>query len=746
MADRIKGITVVLGGDTTGLNKALQGTNKQIKDTQAQLRDVEKLLKLDPTNTKLLEQRQRLLAEAVNETNDKLKTLKTANEQVSKSYKNYDAWKKAYDPIQAEIAKTSESLKELRNRQQELKDAEEIDTEAYRVLQAEIDETAASLKGLKAKAKEVSDEFGNPISQQQYDGLQREIIETEQQLKKLEGQAEKSHSALSKIGGAADKVATTSGKIAGTMAPATAAIAGLGAVAFNAASDVEESQNKVNVAFGESAEEVKAFAEDALKSYGIAKGTALDMASTFGDMGTSMGLTQKDAAKMSTSLVGLAGDLSSFKNIGVDQAMTALNGIFTGETESLKSLGVVMTQTNLDAYAMTNGFGKTTKDMTEAEKVQLRYAYVLNATQNAQGDFANTSDGAANSMRIMKESAKEATAEFGEALLPVITPLIQKVTELIQWFGGLDQSQKNMILTVIALVAVISPVSGIVSLLATMIGTLTGAIAIFTGAATTGTAAAQALAGVMSFIATNPIVLLIAAIVALVALIGIKGDEIQAILQKVDDFLQGVFARDWTEVFGPVFGNILNTFFANFKNIWNAVKQIFNGVIDFIRGVFTGNWERAWRGAVDIFGGLFHGLTALVKAPLNGVIGLINGAIGAINGLVNGFNSIGFDMPKWLGGGSWHPSIPNIPNVPYLAKGGILSKGTAVVGEAGPELLTMSQGRTIVQPLTNNNTTNHNLGGININVYGAPGQDVHELANIVMDQIEGATARKAAVF
>lgn len=700
MADRIKGITVQIGGDTTGLSKALKGTNKEIKDTQAQLKDVERLLKLDPTNTKLLEQRQRLLADAVNETKEKLKTLKTANEQVSKSYKNYDAWKKAYDPIQEEISKTAESLKALRNRQQELKDAGEIDTEQYKALQAEIDETAAGLKDLKAKAKEVSEEFENPVSQQQYDGLQREIVETEQQLKKLEGQAEKSYSALSKIGGAAEKVATTSGKISRTMAPATAAIAGLGALAFNAASDVAESMNKVDVAFGDSSDLVKRFAEDSLDTYGIAKGTALDMAATFGDMGTSMGLTQRDAADMSTSLVGLAGDLSSFKNIGVDQAMTALNGIFTGETESLKGLGVVMTQANLDAYAMANGFGKTTKEMTEAEKVQLRYAYVLNATKNAQGDFANTSDGAANSMRIMKESSKEAAAEFGEALLPVITPLIQKVTELIQWFGGLDDSQKNMILTVIALVAAISPVAGIVSVLATVIGTLTGAIAIFTGAATTGTAAAQALAGVMSFIAANPIVLLIAAIVGLVALIAVKGDEIQAVLQKVDDFLQGIFTRDWTEVFGPVLGNVLNGFFKVVKDVWDSIKTIFDGVIDFIRGVFTGDWDRAWKGVVGIFSGIFNGITAAAKAPLNGLIGLLNGAIGAINGLINGFNGIGFTMPKWLGGGSFHPNVPNIPNVPYLAKGGILSQGTAIVGEAGPELLTMSQGRTIVQPLT----------------------------------------------
>lgn len=604
MADRVKGITVVLGGDTTGLNKALSGTNKEIKSTQAQLKDVERLLKLDPTNTKLLEQRQRLLADAVGETKTKLDTLKQAEKQVQEQFKQ------------------------------------------------------------------------GKVSQQQYDGLQREIEETQRELKQLEQQASKSNAALSAISAGADKVATSSGNVSRATAPATAAIVGLGAVAFNAASDMVESQNKVEVAFGESADVVKEFADSALQSYGIAEGTALDMAATFGDMGTSMGLAREDAADMATSLVGLAGDLASFKNIGIEQATTALNGVFTGETESLKQLGVVMTQTNLDAFALANGFGKTTDEMTEAEKVQLRYAYVMDATKNAQGDFANTSDQAANSMRIMKESAKEASAEFGMALLPVITPIIQKVTELIQWFGSLDESQKKTILTVAALIAAISPVAGIISAISTAI----------------------------SFLAANPIVLLIAAIVALVTLIAVKGEEIKAWLTEFDAWLQGVFLTDWTELFGPVLGEYLNAFFANVQNIWNAIMEIFTGVIDFIRGVFTGDWERAWQGVQTIFKGIFDGLVAIAKAPINGIIGLLNMAINAINELINGLNSLSFDVPEWvpfLGGKSWGFNLPNLPNIPYLAKGGTVLSGSAIVGEAGPELLTVGPGGTRVQPLTN---------------------------------------------
>ena len=223
-------------------------------------------------------------------------------------------------------------------------------------------------------------------------------------------------------------------------------------------------------------------------------------------------------------------------------------------------------------------------------------------------------------------------------------------------------------------------------------------------------------------------------------------DLIEGILLGLDSWLQGVFKTDWTEIFGPGLGDIINAFMRNVENTWNAIKQIFQGVIDFVKGVFTGNWEQAWQGVVNIFGGLFNSLINMVKAPLNGIIGLLNGAVGAINSLIGGLNSISFTMPKWLGGGHFGLSIPYIPNIPYLAKGGILSQGSAIVGEAGPELLTMMGNRAMVQPLTSNTTNQTDLGGVNITIYGAPGQDVRALADIIMDEMQNATERKAAVF
>ena len=134
------------------------------------------------------------------------------------------------------------------------------------------------------------------------------------------------------------------------------------------------------------------------------KGTALDMAATSATWVRRWASCPSTAADMSTSLTGLAGDLASFKNIGIDQAMTALKGVYTGEGEALKTLGIVMQDNTLIAYAQAKGYEKQYKEMTQAEKVALRYAYVMDATKNAQGDFARTSDGVANQTRIVTES------------------------------------------------------------------------------------------------------------------------------------------------------------------------------------------------------------------------------------------------------------------------------------------------------------------------------------------------------
>ena len=270
MANRIKGITVEIGGDTTKLSKALEGVNKNIKNTQTQLKDVEKLLKLDPTNTELLSQKQRLLADAVSSTSDKLETLKKASEQAAKTKDNYDAWKAKYDPIKQKIGETETKLKELKE-QSKIADEQlskgEISQEKYDALQNEIKQTTDELNGLKQQAKDVSDEFGHPIPPEQYDALQREIVDTEQELRNLQQEAANSQTALVKIGEAGASIEKVGDKIAtvGTNLTkyVTVPILGLGTAAVKTTADFDASMSKVSAVSGATGEDLQALRDKA---------------------------------------------------------------------------------------------------------------------------------------------------------------------------------------------------------------------------------------------------------------------------------------------------------------------------------------------------------------------------------------------------------------------------------------------------------------------------------------------------
>lgn len=238
----------------------------------------------------------------------------------------------------------------------------------------------------------------------------------------------------------------------------TLPILAAGAASFKLASDMEETTNKVNVAFGDSAAKVLEWSKTSIETMGLAGQSALDAAALFGDMGTSMGFTQAKAADMSMNLTQLGADLSSFKNIPIEQAMTALNGVFTGETESMKMLGVVMTETNLEAFALSQGITKNVQDMTQAEKVQLRYAYVMENTKNAQGDFARTSEGAANQMRTFQETLKELGVQFGQIILPFVTKMIAGLNNMLKAFTDLPTGVKKLIIGFAAFLAVLGPI------------------------------------------------------------------------------------------------------------------------------------------------------------------------------------------------------------------------------------------------------------------------------------------------
>ena len=595
MADEIRGITIELGGDASGLTQALKDVNSEIKDTQAQLKDVERLLKLDPKNTELLAQKQKLLGNQISNATSKLETLK--------------------------------------------------------------------------QAQATMDTNGIDKNSDQYMALQREIISTESELKSLKSAAKDTENAMSSIAQAADKVAKGAQKVADKTkylsGVAAGAIGAIGGLAYKTVQSADE-LNTLAKQTGFSVEELQKF----------------QYASDLVDV--SMSDITGAATKLKKAVASDSKELAALgvKTKNADGSMRNINDVFY---DTLAALGNIDNETERDVKAMAifgrsadslagivDDGGKALKDLgQEAEDMGLIMSQDTVDSMNEVNDQIDRLKAQATAT-LAQEGAKAM-----EVLMPLFEKLVGHISSIIEWVGQLDETQLQTILTVLAVIAAISP-------LATLVSEISGLIA-FIPTLISGIGAA------MTWLMANPIVLVIAGIVALVALIATKGDQIKNILNKVDAFLQGVFARDWTETFGPVLGGILNGFFDTVSTVWDSVKGVLDGIIDFIQGVFKGDWKKAWNGIKSIFSSIMSGLSRVFKTPLNAVIGMINDIIDSVNWLIGNINSLGSILGIKIG---------TIGHIPMLANGGVLSQGQAIVGEAGPELLTMSGGKAVVQPLS----------------------------------------------
>lgn len=558
-----RGIEIQIGGNATKLKTALDSANRSIRTTQSELDTLKNSLKLEWDATKF-QRAQALAQKALSETEAKVELLRKALaamgdpasfsatqkeqyealrrelsyvevsaqrakaqlEEVSKSAEQakVDQLTSQLEDADAALDTTGAKLDSVRSKLERNWDAKQFD-QAQELAQQAITQTEAKAELLRQKLAAL-EELGTEKTSAEYQRLEKQLVETEaaaeqahKQLQSIEkirlDNLNRSFEATSKRLNSAGNALT-----AGLTVPLAAA----GTAAVKYSSDMQEAINKVEVAFGGAADSVKEWSSTTLNSIGLAQGTALDMAALFGDMATSMGYSQDAAAQMSMALVNLAADLASFKNIGIDQASTALKSIFTGETESLKELGVVMTQANLEAYALAEGYTTAYTAMDQAQQVAVRYQYVLANTQNAQGDFARTSDSTANQLRIFRESLKEAAATAGDELLPVITPIIGKLNELIQTFGDLDEGTQKAVVQTGLFLAALGPMLKVTGGITTAVKagitvyqTLRTVMAANTAATTAATAAQTGLNAAM---AANPVGLLVTAIGTLLAVLG----------------------------------------------------------------------------------------------------------------------------------------------------------------------------------------------------------------------------------
>lgn len=401
----------------------------------------------------------------------------------------------------------------------------------------------------------------------------------------------------------------------------TLPIAAAGAASVKLASDLEESTNKVDAVFGTMSESVKAFADNALDSYGLAESSALQMASTFGAMASAMGISRQESADMSMSLTALSADMSSFYNVSTDVASKSLEGIFTGETEALKKFGVVMTQTNLEAFAQQQG--KVYSKMSEAEKVMTRYAFVMNATKDAQGDFARTSDGTANSIRVFKESVKELGAAFGEALLPIITPIIQIITKVVQAIASLPAPIRAVIAVIALIVAAIGPIILIIGSLVTAMGSIITNAPLVAAALVKIGAGAAAMGATLA--AALPQLLLIVAIAALVIAAGVaiakNWDEIceaaDEMGSKVSEAWQKLLAKN--DELKSGISSLISDIVGYFKQLPSKIANTIRQAIDDIKSTFDQMIQTAKTSGKDFIEGFVEGIEKTISKVVNAV-------------------------------------------------------------------------------------------------------------------------------
>ena len=238
------------------------------------------------------------------------------------------------------------------------------------------------------------------------------------------------------VGGVSGALGGLSGiltKLGGLLATvfSVRAITNFSKEAIQLGSDLQEVQNVVDVTFSTMNQQVNDFAKSAMHTAGLSETMAKRYTGTFGAMAKSFKFTEEDAFAMSATLTQLTGDVASFYNLSQDAAYTKLKAVFTGETESLKDLGVVMTQTALDEYALQQGMSKTTAQMSEQEKVALRYKFVLEQLSGASGDFSRTSGSWANQTRLLTLQFDQLKATIGQGLINALTPVLRVINTLI---------------------------------------------------------------------------------------------------------------------------------------------------------------------------------------------------------------------------------------------------------------------------------------------------------------------------
>lgn len=790
-ADRIKGITIEIGGNTTKLQKALEGTNKQLKTTQSQLKDVDKLLKLDPKNTELLAQKQRLLAEAVSGTEEKLQTLKEAQKQMNKLESFTPEQQREYDALQREIISTESDLKNL-----------EKQTKANDKAMSAFTRAGDAFKSFGSKAEKAGKKL-LPVTGA-ITGLGvaagaawTEVDAAQDKIKVMTGAAGEDFQGLIDI---MNEVATTIPTSFDTAATAVGEINtrfGLTGAELEELSEkfikfAELNGQDVKTAIDDVQEALAAYGEPvenaadvldqltlASQKSGVSAGsllaTVLANRTAFGEMGLSIEDAISFLAMMETS------------GASSDEVLTGLKKAMQNAAKEGQPLNEALGEVEnamLNAASKTEGMqaaidtfgtkaGPAIYNAVSSGKISLSdfTGYLDGWEGTVDQTFEETAD-APDKMTTAVNALKLAGSELIETVLEAVGPIIEDavnaVIDAVKWFSSLDDTTKKIIVTVLGVLAVAGPLLSVIGKISSVIGVivqhpilaLIGAVilALVTlyqkcepfrdfvnnlwnnilvpfGNFLSGTFM-TAWNAIGTFF-NNTLGPAVSAVTTLFSTL-FKGDG--SGLQFLADFISGVFTSAWQGLvdfyttsglegivtgIGDAFSGILTKMqpvatwiSGTFTTAIEGIKTALSEIASFITNVFSGDWENAWNQISTMFSTVWEGFVEIAKTPINGIIDFLNSLLlkvqGVLNVIINGINdlfsfSIGpIEMPG---------PIPNIPEmsfdllglppitwfeehqIPHLAKGGILTDGSALVGESGPELLTMQGASAYVRPL-----------------------------------------------
>ena len=676
MANRIKGITVEIGGDTTKLQTALHGVNKEIKNTQAQLKDVEKLLKLDPGNTELLAQKHKLLGQAVEETKNKLQTLKTAQEQANEALKNGTISQEQYDALQREIVETEQELKRLEEQANQSATAlqkisatgEKLQTVGSNIESAgkKLLPVTGAVTALGTAAVKTAADFDTAMSQvAAVSGATGSDLDALRE--KAREMGSKTKFSASEAAEAMNYMAMAGWKT-GDMLDGIEGIMNLAAASGEDLATTSDIVTDALTALGLSAADSGHFADILAAASSNANTNVSMMGETFkycAPVAGALGFSAEDTAE-AIGLMANAGIKSSQAGTAMRTMLTNLTGevTFAGESfgeltiqttnadGSMRSLGDILADCRVAFSQMSESEKAANAEALVGKNAMSGFLAVMNA---APGDIEklnsaiNNCDGTAEKMAttmqdnlagqltILKSQLEELAISFGELLMPAIRTIVGWIQKFVDWLNGMDEGTKKVIMTVALLAAALGPVLIVIGKVISAVGTIMTIVPKIAGVINVVKGAFAALNATML---ANPIFLIIAAIAALVAAFIYLWNNCEGFRQFWIDLwenIKAVAVAVWTAI-SEFFTAAWEAIKSAAETVWNGIRDFFSGLWEGIKTIFTtvvtaisGFLSAAWTSIQTTVKTVFTAISGFFSTVWNGIKNIVTTIVTAIS-------------------------------------------------------------------------------------------------------------------